>query len=231
MLQFPGQLRVTEQESQRGAKVVELSGRYARGFGIAGGVADGRFPVEQEQLARGGVVSPAHTPGFAQGQGTRLRPVLAHAWVAFGVAGLERAQVVVMSVDHFGQRIRGGGLRLARGLGSTRERKAQDKQEQGKFHKRNLVTGDLECGSTCAVLRSGRDPALILKFEPAGEFWLSAAGSMLLSEEWASFALQEELIAEVPCSWSRPLGRSGSAHFHRCSSRDLRSGPPSWAQP
>ena len=110
MVELSGELGMAEQETQRGAQVVELFWRQALGLSVAGGVEGGVFAVEQEEFAGGRVVGPAHAAGLAQGEGAGFAAVYsrsAHTLVALGVAGAEGLQMVVVRVD--GVREGGGG--------------------------------------------------------------------------------------------------------------------------
>lgn len=94
-----GELRVAEEESQRRAQIVELFGGCARDLGVAGCVEPREFTVQNEDLAGGLVVRPAHEAGLFEGEGSGLGAVEAHAGVVLGVVGAQGAEVIVMIVD------------------------------------------------------------------------------------------------------------------------------------
>ena len=101
VVEFFGELGVAEEKAEGGAEVVELFGGDAGGLRVAGGVEGGVLAVEEEELAVGGVVGPAHAAGFAEGEGAGFGAVEAEALVALGVVGLEGGEVVVVVVDDF----------------------------------------------------------------------------------------------------------------------------------
>ena len=106
----------------------------ARGLGVAGGVEPGVLAVEDEELAGGGVVAPAHEAGLFQEEGAGLGAVEAHAGVVLGVVGAEGVEVVVVVVDAVEEGCVGG-------LGCKRN--GVDKREQQRRCERN--TGVLRC--------------------------------------------------------------------------------------
>ena len=90
---------MAEEEAERGAEVVELFGGDALGLGVAGGVEPGELAVEDEELAGGLIVDPAHAAGLFEEEGAGFGAVHAHAGVVLGVAGAEAGEVVVVVVD------------------------------------------------------------------------------------------------------------------------------------
>ena len=120
-VEFLGELGVAEQEPEGRAEVVELLGGSAGDLRVAGGEEPGELAVEDEELAGGRVVAPAHTAGLLEQEGAGLGAVEAHAGVVLGVAGAEGGEVVVVVVDAVDE----GGVELGvGGLGS--------KQQEGK---------------------------------------------------------------------------------------------------
>ena len=68
------------------------------GLGVAGGVEPGVLAVEDEDLAGGLGVAPAHAAGLLEEEGALFGAVHAHAGVVLLVVGGEAGQVVVVVV-------------------------------------------------------------------------------------------------------------------------------------
>ena len=100
------QHRVAQQKAQRRTQVVQLLGRNALDLRVAARIEPGVFAVEQEELAGGLGVLPAHTPRFDQQQRSTLGAAHPHALVALREAGAERVKLVVVAVDALGNIVR-----------------------------------------------------------------------------------------------------------------------------
>ena len=99
--ELAGELCVAEKEAQGGAEIVHLFGGEALDLGVSRREGPGVFAVEEEELAGGFGVGPAHAAGLAEEQGAGLGFVQTKAGVGFGEAGAERAETVVVSVNGF----------------------------------------------------------------------------------------------------------------------------------
>ena len=72
-------LGVAEKKAQRGAEIVELFGGDALHLGVAAGVEPGEFAIEEEELAGGCGVVPAHAAGLEEQEGSALGARMAEA--------------------------------------------------------------------------------------------------------------------------------------------------------
>ncbi len=90
---------MAKEKAKGGTEVVDLFSGEALGLGISGGEGPGVLAVEDEGLAPGDGVRPAHTTGFAEEEDPGLGSVQTHAVVGLGEGGTEGAEVIVVCVD------------------------------------------------------------------------------------------------------------------------------------
>jgi len=102
---------VAQKKSQWAAHVVQLLGRNLLGLGVAWRVEVGVLSIQNEQLAFGSGVAPAHLARFPQQQGAAFGPVHPHTGISLGVLRFQRTKPVVVVIHAFSdvmQRLRKG---------------------------------------------------------------------------------------------------------------------------
>ena len=110
VVDFLFKLGVAEKKAQGGTEIVELFGADALHLGVALGVEPGKLAVEEEELAGGLVVVPAHAAGLEEQEGSALGSGAAEAFVIFDELGFEGMEQVVVAIDALGDFVDGGLL-------------------------------------------------------------------------------------------------------------------------